>query len=192
MNGSKHYLLNLNIITSHAKALYTNTFDTISIPISISSSYILAKYWNSTIVRISYITFRSNRAIGVFVYRLLINTIYIMQTDLTTSYPCHGMYPSYPFDTFHVTSWHQLKYEYFIRWPPLIALIIFIFYLSCHHSDHQKNSARKRLCHTWDKEFITRVNITVFLWRQVSLFDEMPSHIITHFQNIATSTFCLI
>ena len=121
-------------------------------------------------------------------YRLLILIFNMIQKDLTTSYPLHGMYHSYPFDTFHVTSWHQLKYEYFIRWPPLIALIIFIFYFSCHHSDHQKNSARKRLCHTWDKEFITRVNITVFLWRRVSLFDEMPSHIITHFQNITTNT----
>ena len=170
MNGSKHYLLNLNIITSHAKALYTNTFDTI-------------------FKRIFILTFKTSaNAIGAFEYRLLINTISIMQTGLTSSYPLHSMYHSYPFDTFHVTSWHQLKYEYFIRWPPLIALIIFIFYFSCHHSDHQKNSARKRLCHTWDKEFITRVNITVFLWRRVSLFDEMPSHIITHFQNITTNT----
>ena len=130
MNGSKHYLLNLNIITSHAKALYTNTFDTIFKRIFILTFKTSAKHW-------------SNYAIGAFEYRLLINTIYIMQTDLTTSYPCHGMYPSYPFDTFHVTSWHQLKYEYFIRWPPLIALIIFIFYFSCHHGDHQKKLSKK-------------------------------------------------
>jgi len=156
MNGSKHYLLNLNIITSHAKALYTNTFDTIFKRIFILPFKIWAKYWINSTVKISNLS-------RYFKYRLLIIIFNMIQKDLTTSYPLHGMYHSYPFDTFHVTSWHQLKYEYFIRWPPLIALIIFIFYFSCHHSDHQKNSARKRLCHTWDKEFITRVNITVFL-----------------------------
>ena len=74
MNGSKHYLLNLNIITSHAKALYTNTFDTIFKRIFILTFKTSAKHW-------------SNYAIGAFEYRLLINTISIMQTGLTSFYP---------------------------------------------------------------------------------------------------------